>query len=175
MLVLPISIASSIGLRSILDRSHIPGDDSLPFAPIIFHEQRAVAIDAHRLADQHVSPHLHPYRLSFEPEAGLPAGRDGVETGLLENSIAPVEVVNQSPQKVLAADPGAGDFHQGSGSLPYGVGHQRGGKIEVDANAEDHELNPFGVTRGFRQDSRQLLALEKNIVGPFDRRRLSNE
>src|SRR3990172_30142 len=161
MLVLPISIASSIGLRSILDRSHIPGDDSLPFAPIIFHEQRAVAIDAHRLADQYVSPHLHPYRLSFEPEAGLPAGRDGVESEVFESSIASVEVLKQSPEDELAAKAIAGDLHQGGGPIPYGFRHPFARKVEVDADAEDHKLDTFGVTRGFRQDSRQLLALKQ--------------
>src|ERR1700756_1943133 len=111
MLVLPISMANNIGSYSTLHRRDIAGNDSVANSARALDNQRSVSVDPLGLSYQNLMFQLYSYPLVALTEIGFPARRDGAKPRLLENSIAPVEVLNQSPKKGLTTDGFLSDLH----------------------------------------------------------------
>src|SRR6266436_9311944 len=101
MLLLPISIARSICLQfNLLEESRRRPQpaDTLPFR---LQNESSIPIDPLGSPDQDAVRHFDSDLLATKPETRFPASRKGIKTTLFEFSIAPVEVLNQSPNKRL--------------------------------------------------------------------------
>src|SRR5499427_223255 len=134
-------------------------------------DQRSLPVDPLGLSYQNLVFQFYLYLLFTLTKIGFPTRRHGAKPRLLQNSIAPVEVLNQSPEKGLATDWFLSDFHKRGGALTNFIPHKRAGKIYIDPDAEDNELDAVGGAGRFGQNSRELLAVDQNVVGPFDHRR----
>src|SRR5438067_1208473 len=122
MLVLPISIAKSI---SIFQRNDVARDNTLKLSIVLFDDQSPLSIDAPSRSKNHLIHDLYPDSPIPQIEAGFPARRENVKTRLFENSIAPVEVLNQSPQERLALNRLSCSDKQRSSSLTNSLRPER--------------------------------------------------
>src|SRR4029077_14826391 len=144
MLVLPISMASNIDSLFTLQHRDIARNDPMAGSVGALDNQRSVAVDSFSLSNQNLVFQFYFYLLFALTEIGFPTRRDGAKPRLLENSIATVEVLNQSPKKTLATDGFLPDLHKRSRALANNIRHQVPGIIYIDSDAKDNKLNAFG-------------------------------
>src|SRR5262249_37428727 len=138
----------------------IPGDNSVPAPVGALNDQCSVFINLFRFSDQNSVCQFYFYLLFSLTEIGFPARRDGTKSRLLENSIAPVEGLNQSPEELFATNKFLLHLHQRSGVLADGIGHLVLRKVYVDADAKNDEFNAFRSAAGLGQNSCELLLID---------------